>query len=88
MHVVRYIPRKAKRALQRLLRRRSAIEPSIGHMKSDHRLDRHYLTGKEGDRINAILAAVGYNFRKLLRGLCFTLIRSLGGRLDLAPGAA
>ena len=57
-----------------MLRRRSAIEPSIGHMKSDHRLDRNHLTGKEGDRINALLAAVGYNFRKLLRGLFFALI--------------
>ncbi len=88
VHVVRYIPRKAKRAFQRLLRRRSAIEPSIGHMKSDNRLDRNQLTGEEGDRINALLAAVGYNFRKLLRGLFFALIRWLERRLDLAPAAA
>lgn len=88
VHVVRYIPRKAKRAFQRLLRRRSAIEPSIGHMKSDHRLDRNHLTGKEGDRINALLAAVGYNFRKLLRGLFFALIQWIVGRLAPAPTAA
>ena len=85
VHVVRYIPRKAKRAFQRLLRRRSAIEPSIGHMKSDNRLDRNHLTGKEGDRINALLAAVGYNFRKLLRGLFFALTQWLVGQLDPAP---
>ncbi len=86
VHVVRIIPRKAKRAFQRMLRRRSAIEPSIGHMKTDNRLQRNQLTGKEGDRINALLAAVGYNFRKLLR-LFFSLIQWLMGRLDPAPAA-
>ena len=86
VHVVRYISRKAKRALQRLLRRRSAIEPSIGHMKSDQQLDYNHFTGKEGDRINALLAAVGYNFRKLLR-LFFALIPWLMRRLDPAPAA-
>jgi len=69
VHVVRTIPRKAKRALKRLLRRRSSIEPTIGHLKSDNRLQRNHLVGKEGDRINAVLAAAGYNLRKLLRGL-------------------
>jgi IS5 family transposase len=82
VHVVRYIPRKAKRAFQRLLRRRSAIEPSIGHMKSDHRLDRNQLTGKEGDRINAVLAAVGYNFRKLLRAVFFALFQWLDSQVN------
>ncbi len=85
VHVVRYIPRKAKRALKRLLRRRSAIEPSIGHMKSDNRLDRNHLTGQEGDRINAVLAAVGYNFRKLLRALFFALISWLVDRFTQFP---
>ena len=84
VHVVRQISRKAKRAFQRMLRRRSAIEPSIGHMKSDHRMDRNHLTGQEGDRINALLAAVGYNFRKLMRGLFFALLRWILSRLDPA----
>ena len=88
VHVVRYIPRNAKRSFQRLLRRRSSIEPNIGHMKSDHRLDRNPLTGKQGDRINALLAAVGYNFRKLLRGLFFALIYWLVGRLNPVATAA
>ena len=77
VHVVRGVPRKAKRALKQLLRRRSSIEPSIGHLKSDHRLQRNHLMDREGDRINAILSAVGYNFRKLLRGLFLALIRWL-----------
>jgi len=51
------------------LRRRSAIEPVIGHAKSDHRMDRNYLKGSEGDAINAVLAAAGYNFRRLLAWL-------------------
>lgn len=50
---------------------RSAIEPTIGHVKSDHRMARNYLKGKEGDRINALLAARGYNMRKLFRAFLF-----------------
>jgi IS5 family transposase len=48
-------------------RRRSAIEPVIGHMKSDHRLDRCFLLGRIGDAINVIGSAAGFNVRKLLR---------------------
>jgi IS5 family transposase len=56
-------------AIKRDLRRRSAVEPVMGHAKSDHRMDRNYLKGSEGDAINAVLAAAGYNFRKLLAWL-------------------
>ncbi len=56
-------------AIRRELRRRSAIEPVIGHMKSDGRLDRNFLMGRQGDRINAILCGAGHNFRLLLRWL-------------------
>jgi len=70
-HVVRSIPKRATRALRRMLKRRAAIEPSIGHMKSDNRMDHNYLTGREGDRINALLSAAGYNLRKLLRWIVF-----------------
>jgi transposase, IS5 family len=48
-------------AIKREMRRRSAIEPVIGHAKSGH-----YLAGQLGDAVNAVLAAVGYNFRRLL----------------------
>jgi len=48
-------------------KRRNAIEPVIGHTKNDHRMDRNYLKGPEGDKINAILAGCGFNIRKLLR---------------------
>ena len=49
------------------MRRRAAIEPVIGHLKEDPRMGRNYLTGRDGDRINAVLAAAGYNFSLLLR---------------------
>ena len=48
------------------MKRRSAIEPIFGHLKSDNRLERNLLKGKEGDHhINAILSACGFNLRKL-----------------------
>jgi hypothetical protein len=51
------------------MRRRAAVEPVIGHMKAEHRMGRNYLKGRDGGRINAVLAAAGYNFRLLLRWL-------------------
>ncbi len=81
IHVVRSIPKRATRALRRMLKRRAAIEPTIGHLKSDNRLDRNYLTGTEGDKINALLSAAGYNLRKLLRWLVFAPIFWLWQRL-------
>lgn len=53
-------------ALAKLLRRRSAIEPEIGHMKSDGRLARCPLKGRIGDAVFAILCACGHNIRKIL----------------------
>ena len=59
--------RKIKGVLKRLVKRRSAIEPVIGHLKHDHALGRNFLKGKQGDRINALLTACGFNLRKLYR---------------------
>src|SRR3974390_1568482 len=56
-------------AIKRELRRRSAIEPVIGHMKAEGHLDRCYLKGTAGDAANAILTAVGHNFRLVLAWL-------------------
>lgn len=56
-------------AIKRQLKRRSAIEPAIGHMKSEGHLGRCYLKGHDGDAANAILSAVGYNFRRVLAWL-------------------
>ena len=52
------------------------IDTVIGHLKAEHRMDRNYLKGYEGDRINAVLAAAGYNFALLLRWLA-ALLRAL-----------
>ena len=57
---------KAGPALRKRKKRRSAVEPKIGHMKSDNRMNRNYLKGAQGDRTNAILAGIGANIRKLL----------------------
>ena len=59
--------RRVTNAIRREMRRRAAVEPVIGHLKDDHRMDRNYLKGREGDRANAVLAAAGYNFSLLLR---------------------
>jgi len=52
---------------RKLLKRRQAIEPIIGHLKADHRMDRCHLKGERGDRLHALLCAAGYNLRWLLR---------------------
>ena len=64
------VPRNKKRAnrsLQKWWRRRSAIEPIIGHQKSEHRLDRNRLGGILGDQMNPILSACGFNVKKLMK---------------------
>jgi IS5 family transposase len=53
-------------AIKRAFRRRSAVEPVIGHLKNEHRMNRNHLAGSRGDANNAVLAAAGYNFRLLL----------------------
>jgi transposase, IS5 family len=55
------------------MKRRAAIEPVIGHVKTDHRMERNYFKGRDSDRVNAVLAAAGYNFSLLLRWLRFSL---------------
>lgn len=46
--------------------RKAAIEPIIGHLKSDHRAARNFLKGQIGDSMNFMMAAAGFNFRKLM----------------------
>lgn len=82
VHVVRSIPKRATRTMRRMLKRRAAIEPTIGHLKNGNRMDRNYLAGQEGDRINALLSAAGYNLRKLLRWIVFAPVFWLWCRLS------
>jgi IS5 family transposase len=67
--------------IKREMRRRSAVEPVIGHIKNEHRMDRNYLHHRCGDTNNAVLAAAGYNFRLLIKWLrillCLLLIAIL-----------
>ncbi len=55
--------------IRRELRRRSAIEAVIGHCKTDGHLGRNFLKGRDGDQINAVMSAVGYNLRLILKWL-------------------
>jgi IS5 family transposase len=54
---------------RRWLKRRQAIEPTIGHTKHDHRMDKCWLKGSEGDALHVVLCAAGFNIRWLLRAL-------------------
>ena len=69
IHVDKRRRGKTARSVWRWMKRRAAIEPGIGHLKQEHRLDRNRLKDVLGDQINAILSAAGMNFRKLLRWL-------------------
>jgi len=80
--------RRVTPKIKREMRRRSAIEPVIGHLKSEHRMGRNYLWHRLGDATNAVLAAAGYNFRRLIRWLELLLHQILVLlilRLHLAP---
>jgi transposase, IS5 family len=69
--------RRVNQQIKREFKRRAAIEPVIGHLKDDHRMGRNYLAHSSGDAINAVLAAIGYNFRRLIHWLRFLLLRIL-----------
>jgi len=66
VHVDKRRRGRTPRSLWRWMKRRAAVEPSIGHLKSEHRLERNRLKGVEGNAINAVLSAAAMNFHKLL----------------------
>ena len=83
-----------KRKKRKKFRRRAAIEPVIGHLKSQFRMGQNYLSGKESPKINALLAATGWNLKKMMKKLkkeffyvfffqVFRLRMSRSFRLDL-----
>lgn len=84
--------RGVTKSIKRELRRRSAVEPVIGHLKNEHRMDRNYLAGTAGDAINAVLAAVGYNFARLIAWLkalfCVLLLAARADRVRPQAGTA
>jgi transposase, IS5 family len=52
--------------LKKQFRRRAAIEPINGHLKTDHRLNRNFYKGITGDNINVMLAAAAFNFKRIM----------------------
>ncbi len=80
VHIAGQRRKNPTRAERKRRRRRSAIEPKIGHLKSDHRMGRCFLARLAGDAINAVLAAAGSNLRKLLG-----LLRRKAGRFVFTP---
>jgi len=77
--------RRTTAAIKREMKRRAAVEPVIGHVKAEHRMDRNYLKGRDGDRINAVLAAAGFNFSQLLRWLAELLCALVRALTDARP---
>ena len=69
--------RRVTSQVKREFKRRAAIEPVIGYLKDDYRMGRNYLAHSSGDAINAVLAAVGYNFRRLIQWLRLLLFQIL-----------
>lgn len=63
----------AQKASDAHYRQRAAIEPVIGHLKSDHRLNRNFLKGFSGKQIHLLMATAAFNFRKWMRKLIFWL---------------
>jgi IS5 family transposase len=69
IHVDKRRRGRTSQTLWRRMKRRAAVEPSIGHLKTEHRLERNRLKGAAGDAVNAVLAAAAMNFQKLLRAV-------------------
>ena len=69
VEILRSGQRRVTKTMKAMIKRRSAIEPAIGHMKMDGRLDRNPLKGALGDALHAVMCGVGHNMRMLLRKL-------------------
>jgi transposase, IS5 family len=74
VHLTNRKRKSVSKSLWKWLKRRAAIEPIFGHLKTDNRMNRNHLLGKDGDRINAILSGCGYNMRKLLRAFLWSFL--------------
>jgi len=77
--------KKLTRAQRKWYNRRSVIEADIGHLKGEHRLDRNYLKGKNGDLLNVVFSSCGYNLRMIYRRIAsifFVLLKLIRKMLD------
>ena len=85
VYIAKQKQNKKNRTLRKAMKRRSAIEPIIGHTKSEGHLGRNYLKGSDGDRFNAVMSAIGFNLRQILRKLRLFLLyflSSLFGKIQ------
>jgi len=82
IHISGSSTRRLTRTQKRRRKRRSAVEPKIGHLKTDNRMGRCFLKGLAGDEINTVLAAAGSNLQKLLRAIACALYFWLWSRLE------
>ena len=76
--------RYQKRKKHKLFCKRAGIEPTIGHLKSDHRLGRNFYKGVAGDAVNLLLAAAAYNFKRAMRALLY-LLKMISEKLSERP---
>jgi len=84
IHVDKRRRGRTPKRLWKWMKRRAAVEPSIGHLKQGHRMDRNRLKGEEGDNVNAIMSAAGMNFYKLLKHIAATFLRHFYLRVSTA----
>lgn len=82
IHVDKRQRGRTSKALWKRMKRRAAVEPSIAHLKNEHRLERNRMKGAAGDAINAILSAAAMNFHKLLSSCESRLVAEIGAILD------
>ena len=71
--------RYQKRKKHKPFCKRAGIEPSIGHLKSDHRSGRNFYKGVAGDAVNILLTAAAYNFQRAMRAL-WNLLKTISER--------
>ena len=84
VHVDKRKRGRTPQSLWRRMKHRAAVEPSIGHLKAEHRLERNRLKGIAGNAVNAVLAAASMNFQKLMRAIqggCLANIYTILSRL-------
>lgn len=84
-------PRKSDTAYDRKkkrhpFRRRAGIEPVFGHLKADHRMQDNFLSGRESASINAMLAATGWNLKKMMKDLAKKSAKTLFILLQILSG--
>lgn len=84
-------PRKSDTAYDRKkkrhpFRRRAGIEPVFGHLKADHRMQDNFLSGRESASINAMLAATGWNLKKMMKDLAKKSAKTLFVLLQILSG--